>query len=138
PAARGSAQCVGDDAHWIDRASADALAFAARRLDAEGVAMLFAARQDADREFPAAGIPELVLAGLPADAATALLDREAEAPVSAQVGAELVAATGGNPLALVDLAQRLTRDQLSGAVHLPHPLPLGAGLEEAFAQQAKQ
>ena len=128
--------CVVDDAHWLDEASADALTFAARRLEAEGVAMLFTARQDTDRDFRGTGIPELRLAGLAADAAAALLELEAGAPVSPPVAEELAAATAGNPLALVDLARRLTRDQLAGIEQLPHPLPLGAGLEAAFARQA--
>jgi len=130
--------CVVDDAHWLDEVSADALTFAARRLEAEGVAMLFAARRDADRRlgFRGGGIPELELGGLAADLAAELLGLEAEAPVSPLVAAEVAVATGGNPLALVDLARRLTRAQLAGEKPLPHPLPLREGLEAAFAQQA--
>jgi hypothetical protein len=63
--------CVADDAQWLDRASADALLFAARRLDTESVVMLFGARPGG---FPAAGLPELILQGLSAQAATELLD----------------------------------------------------------------
>lgn len=130
--------CVVDDAHWLDEASADALTFAARRLDAEGVVMLFAARRDAERSFRGAGIPELELSGLARESATALLEREAGAPVSPAIAFELVAATAGNPLALVDLAQRLTRAQLGGGEPLPRPLPLGAELEAAFAREATE
>ena len=62
--------CVVDDAQWLDRASADALLFAARRLDSESIVLLLCARTGA---FPAAGLPELTLQGLSAQAATELL-----------------------------------------------------------------
>jgi DNA-binding NarL/FixJ family response regulator len=126
--------CVIDDAHWLDEASAGALAFAARRLEAEGVVMLFAARGQA---FRATGIPELELAGLDAEAAFALLDHGADVRVSPEVAEELVAATGGNPLALLDLPRRLTGEQLQGAEALPHPVPVGESLETVFAAQAR-
>ena len=61
-----------DDAQWLDRASADALLFAARRLDSESIVLLLCARTGA---FPAAGLPELTLKGLSAQAATELLRR---------------------------------------------------------------
>ena len=123
--------CVIDDAHWLDHASADALTFAARRLEAEGVVLLFAAR-GGEPAFRTTGIPELELTGLPAEAAAALFDQ----PVSTSVAGELVAATAGNPLALLDLARRLTHAQLTGAEPLPHPLPVADDLEAAFAKLA--
>lgn len=126
--------CVIDDAHWLDEASAGALAFAARRLEAEGVVMLFAAR---GQGFRATGIPELELGGLDAEAAVVLLDQDANVRVSPGVAEELVAATGGNPLALLDLPRRLTGEQLQGAEPLPHPVPVGEGLEAVFAAQAR-
>lgn len=69
--------CVVDDAHWLDKPSADALVFAARRLLAERIAMLFLARHDGPRRFEAGGIPEMVLAGLDGDAAADLLNEQA-------------------------------------------------------------
>lgn len=125
--------CVVDDAHWLDEASAGALAFAARRLEAEGVVMLFAARGEAYRTR---GIPELRLEGLDAEAAVVLLDHAARVRVSPDVAEELVAATGGNPLALLELSRRLTGEQLQGAEPLPHPVPVDENLESAFAAQA--
>ena len=125
--------CVIDDAHWLDEASAGALVFAARRLEAEGVVMLFAARGEA---FRTRGIPELELGGLDAEAAAALLD-DADVRVSPEVAAELVAATGGNPLALLDLPRRLSGEQLQGAEPLPHPVPVDESLEMVFAAQAR-
>ena len=69
--------CVVDDAQWLDRPSADALTFAARRLEAEGVVLLFAARDGELRRFEAPGLAELRLTGLGADAAAALLAEHA-------------------------------------------------------------
>ena len=126
--------CMIDDAHWLDEASAGALAFAARRLDAEGVVMLFAARGEG---FRTRGIPELELGGLDAKAAVVLLDHDANVRVSLELAEELVAATGGNPLALLELPRRLTGEQLQGGEPLPHPVPVGESLEHVFAAQAR-
>ena len=126
--------CVIDDAHWLDEASAGALTFAARRLEAEGVVMLFAARGDG---FRTRGIPELALGGLDAESATALLGHDSNVRVSPEVARELVAATGGNPLALLELPRRLTVEQLHGVEPLPHPVPVGESLETVFAAQAR-
>ena len=126
--------CVVDDAHWLDEASAGALAFAARRLEAEGVVMLFAARAQG---FRARGIPELELGGLDAEAAVALLDHDGNVRVSPEVAEALVTATGGNPLALLELRRRLSVEQLQGAEPLPHPVPVGESLETVFATHAR-
>ncbi len=126
--------CAIDDAHWLDEASAGALAFAARRLEAEGVVMLFAVR---GAGFRVPGIAELELSGLDPAAAVLLLDHDASVRVSPEVAKELVAATGGNPLALLELPRRLSEEQLRGAVPLPHPLPVGESLESVFATQAR-
>lgn len=91
--------CLVDDAQWLDGASADALTFAARRVGAEPIAFLFAART-----FPARGLPVLELDGLSADAASSLLP-DVAAPVRDRLVAEML----GNPLALTELARSLTR-----------------------------
>ncbi|MFB7762881.1 AAA family ATPase [Streptomyces xiamenensis] len=115
--------CIVDDFQWIDRASAHALLFAARRLGTERIALLFAVRGDA----PVPGVPLTVeVRGLP-DAAAAELLRARHA-VPSGVARDLVAATGGNPLALREIAARLTPAQLAGAAPLPDPLPGGARL----------
>jgi DNA-binding CsgD family transcriptional regulator len=122
--------CVVDDAHWFDGASADALVFIARRLHADPVALVVAARDGDARRFQAPGLPQLSLGGLgPADAA-ALLDDAGSLP--ATVRDELVDATGGNPLALLELPAALSDDERSGRAPLRPDLPLAERIEHAF------
>jgi DNA-binding CsgD family transcriptional regulator len=126
--------CVVDDAHWIDRESAEALAVVATRLEAEGIVMLFAARDG--EGFAPARLPTLRLTGLDADAAAALLRRHAPRGMSAGVAERLVGGTRGNPLALLELPALLTEAQFAGREPLDVPLPVGASLEQAFARRA--
>ncbi|MGW1105820.1 LuxR C-terminal-related transcriptional regulator [Streptomyces sp. NPDC002540] len=115
--------CVVDDFQWTDRASADALLFAARRLGTEKIAMLFAVRGDA----PVKGVPLTVeVRGLPAAAAAEMLESHWGVPPG--VVRELVALTRANPLALGEIAARLTPAQLAGREPLPDPLPGGVRL----------
>jgi DNA-binding CsgD family transcriptional regulator/tetratricopeptide (TPR) repeat protein len=113
---------VVDDAQWLDRASADALLFAARRLDTESVVLLFAARPGA---FAAAGVPELRLQGLSAKAAAELLP----AGLAAGRRYRVLAEAAGNPLALLELPRVLTDAAREG------PLPLTDRLRDAFETQ---
>lgn len=113
-----------DDLHTLDRPSAEALTFAARRLMADRVAVLIGTRPDADS--PATGLPVLELRGLPVDRAAELLHRVSGGVVSRDVVARLHTATGGNPLALVELAgDDIRLDRL--APHTPVPLPGSLG-----------
>ena len=137
-AERRSVLCVVDDAHWLDEASANALVFVARRLEAEGVVMLFAARDGDPRRFGAVGLPELEIGGLDGVAVTALLAEHAAVPVDPQVRDRLLERTGGNPLALVELPSVLTSDQLSGTQPLPLRLPLTDGVEYAFLERVRR
>src|SRR5215207_1224895 len=89
----GPVLCVVDDAHWLDRPSADALRFCSRRLGAEGVVVLIAAGQDGPRSFDAPDLPELRLAGLDAESAGRLLAERAGCAVEAGVLDRLAAAT---------------------------------------------
>ncbi|MFG2558400.1 AAA family ATPase [Streptomyces sp. NPDC048496] len=123
---------VVDDAQWLDDASAAALLFAARRLQAERVALLFAARDGDARRFDAGDLPTVVLGGVTGADAGALLSARAGTDIDPAVRDQLVAGTGGNPLALVELAGVLTADQLAGRAPLPTPLPLTGGVERAF------
>jgi DNA-binding CsgD family transcriptional regulator len=126
-----------DEAQWLDRSSAEVLGFAARRLEAEGVVLLFAARDGDPREFPAPGLPELRLGGLDREAAAALLER-AGAGLHPAVVDRLVERTGGNPLALLELPATLTPDQLAGRAPLDDVLPLTARLERAFGERVRR
>ncbi|MFE1595318.1 AAA family ATPase [Nocardia sp. NPDC058705] len=123
-AAQGPLLCVIDDAHWLDQASAEALLFAARRLDAEGVVMLFATRSG-PQDFPAPGLTELALSGLRPDASAALLDA-GTTPLSPAVRYRLLAESGGNPLALLELPSVVGEDGDA------NPLPLTQRLQLAF------
>jgi DNA-binding NarL/FixJ family response regulator len=125
-----------DDAHWLDPASAAALLFAARRLSLEPVAIVFGARDGDVRAFDAGDLPALELGGLDRVAVQALLSDRAAAPVSAEVSAQLLAATGGNPLALVELPEVLSAPQLQGRAPLPGRMPVTGGVERVFAQRA--
>src|SRR4051794_15381305 len=127
--------CVVDDAHWLDRPSADALRFCARRLGAEGVVMVFAAGEEASRSFDAPDLRELRLAGLDAESAGRLLVERAGSPVEAGVLERLAAETEGNPLALIELPRVLSAAQLAGRGPLPEPLPIGADLERLFLER---
>ncbi|WP_143737521.1 helix-turn-helix transcriptional regulator [Microbispora sp. GKU 823] len=111
--------CVVDDFQWVDRPSADALLFAARRLGTEPIAMPLAVRGD----MPVKGLPSLEIAGLAEPAAAELLD--AGFTLAAPVRRDLVTLTGGNPLALRESARLLTPAQRAGREPLPDPLPGG-------------
>jgi DNA-binding CsgD family transcriptional regulator len=124
--------CLVDDAQWLDDASADALVFVARRLEAEGIVMLFGAREGDVRRFDAPGLPELRLAGLDPATAGELIDRHAGAPLSWEVRNRLVVETGGNPLALLELSSSLSESQLSGGEAVLAPIPVSARVEHAF------
>jgi DNA-binding CsgD family transcriptional regulator len=130
--------CLVDDAHWLDDASADALVFVARRIEAEGIVLLFAAREGEVREFDAHELAELRLAGLDADAAAALLDRHAGIALLPETRARLVEATGGHPLALLELPSTLSEAQLAGSEPLLTPLPVSARLERAFLARVRE
>ncbi|WP_210481134.1 helix-turn-helix transcriptional regulator [Naasia sp. SYSU D00948] len=123
--------CVVDDAHWLDEASAAALLFVARRVELAPVALLFGARDGGVRRFDWGDLPDLCLGGLDEAAAAALLD-QVHAGIAPAVRAELVARTGGNPLALREIPVVLTPDQAAGATPLPAHLPLTDGLERVF------
>ncbi|MGE0880866.1 MAG: AAA family ATPase [Acidimicrobiia bacterium] len=113
---------VVDDAQSLDAASREALLFAARRLDAEGILIAFAGR--AAEPFAAyAEISPMVLTGLDEPSATAMVNEHAGVAVAPSVAQQLQQATAGNPLALAELARSLTRHQLLGFFPLPSPLP---------------
>ena len=123
--------CVIDDAQWLDHASAQALGLVARRLLAESVLMLFAAREAGEG---LRGLPELVVDGMPESDARVLLQSVVPGGLDARVGDRIVAETSGNPLALLELPRGLTPAQLAGGFGLPAP-SLAGRLEEQFARR---
>jgi hypothetical protein len=124
--------CLVDDAHWLDAASADALVFAARRLEADAVAVLFAAREGEQRTFDPPGIPALVLEALDHADGIELLRGSG---LSDTVAADLHRAAAGNPLALLELPAALSEQQRAGEEPLPEPLPVTKALREAYARR---
>jgi DNA-binding CsgD family transcriptional regulator len=130
--------CLVDDAHWLDEASADALVFVARRLEAEGIVMLFAAREGEVRRFEAPGLPTLEIGGLEPTAAGTLLDRHAPVALSKAVRERLILETAGNPLALLELSSTLSEEQLSGSEPVLAPIPVSARVERAFLARVRR
>src|SRR5215203_1026335 len=114
-----------DDAQWLDSASGEALAFAARRLRAEGIAMLWTVRTGDALSFSLDGLSELVLGGLDRSAARDLVGGTGAALVSPQALDRLLDVTGGNPLALLEIPQLLTEAQRVGTEPIDQPLPVG-------------
>jgi DNA-binding CsgD family transcriptional regulator len=133
-AENGPVLCLVDDAQWLDVPSADSLVFTARRLGAEGVVLLFAAREGEVRRFDAPGVEELVVGELDQDSAVALLDRGAR-EASPSVRERLLAEAAGNPLALLELPAGLSGAQLAGSSELPDAMPLSSRLQAAFRQR---
>ena len=121
--------CVIDDAQWLDRASAQAMAFVARRLLVESVAIVLATREPSD-EF--AGLPKLVLEGLRGADARALLVSVVPGRLDERIADQLVAETRGNPLALLELPRGLAAKQLAGGFGLPGALSIQGQIEESF------
>ena len=124
--------CVVDDEQWLDRASAQALGFVSRRLAADAVGLVFAAR---DPGAELAGLPELTIEGLPDDDARALLASVLAGPLDARVRDLIIAETRGNPLALLELPRELTPAELAGGFGLPGATPLTGRIEDSFARQ---
>ena len=121
--------CVVDDAQWLDRASAQALAFVARRLLAESVALVFSTRDPGDE---LGGLPRLVVEGLRDSDARALLGSALRVPLDERVRERLVAETRGNPLALLELPRGLTPAELAGGFGLPDAPGLSGRIEDSF------
>ncbi|HEY4464595.1 MAG TPA: AAA family ATPase, partial [Streptosporangiaceae bacterium] len=124
--------CLIDDGQWLDRASAQALGFAARRLAADPVGLVFAAREPGAE---LAGLPELEITGLRPDDARALLDSALAGPLDARIRDLIIAETHGNPLALLELPRGLSPAQLAGGFGLPSAALLTGRIEESFARQ---
>jgi DNA-binding CsgD family transcriptional regulator len=121
--------CLIDDEQWLDQASAQALGFAARRLGADPVGLVFATRAPGAE---LAGLPELDVDGLPEQDARALLDSALAGPLDEQVRDLIVAETGGNPTALLELPEALSPAQLAGGFGLPLAVSPAGRADRAF------
>ena len=144
-AREGPVLLVVDDIQWCDAASVDAILFVGRRIGAEPVALLLAAREQpgvreehAGSVFGPPGLTELRVAGLPLADAAALMAQVTGVPPAELVSQTLTEHTHGNPLALVELVHALTPDQIAGRQPLPSPLPLGERLERPFLARAER
>jgi DNA-binding CsgD family transcriptional regulator len=127
--------CVVDDAQWQDRASAQTLAFVARRLLAESVGLVFAMREPSPTQ-DLAGLPELVVSGLDERDASALLHSAIPGRLDERVTDRIVTEARGNPLALLELPRGLTSAELAGGFGVPEGvMPLANRIEQSFLRQ---
>ena len=129
--------CIVDDAQWLDHVSSQTLAFVARRLLAERVALVFAVREQGG-EPVLAGLPELAIGGLTAEHARALLDAMIPGPLDEQVKARILDETRGNPLALIELPRGKTPAELAGGFAFPDPGHLTTRIERSFLERAQK
>ncbi len=124
--------CVVDDAQWLDRASEQALGFAARRLAVERIAIVFATREIGQA---LRGLPEVHVEPLSYRDARALLESVLAGPLDDQVLDRLIVETRGNPLALVELPRGLTSSQLAGGFGVTAAAPVHSWIEESFQRR---
>jgi DNA-binding CsgD family transcriptional regulator len=124
--------CLVDDAQWIDDASAATLAFVARRLEAEPIAMLFAARDGDDAGLAPLALPQLRVDGLGPAASRELVDRGSGGALSPETSERLLRATEGNPLALLELSAAAAGAERDGDEPAFGPLPVSKRVERAF------
>jgi hypothetical protein len=127
--------CVVDDSQWLDQASARALAFVARRLGQEAVALIFAERAPSEE---LERLPELVVEGLGNGEARRLLGTRVGWPLDERVRDRIVAETHGNPLALLELPRGLKPGEPVGGFWLPVAVPLSGRIEESFRRRFEQ
>ena len=125
--------CIVDDAHWLDRASAQVLGFVGRRLLAESIGLVFAARTPTIEPDHLAGLPELWLSGLDEQSARALLATVTSGPLDERVRARIIEETRGNPLALLELCRGLGAAELAGGFALPDAGSLPKRIENHYA-----
>jgi DNA-binding CsgD family transcriptional regulator len=130
--------CLVDDAHCLDQESADVLAFVARRLDADSIAIVFAVGEPAPAPGRLAGLPELRLGGLADGDARALLAAAAGGRLARPVAEQVIAETGGNPLALMEIGRELAGGGLDADPFLSGPLPLGRRLEQHYLREVRE
>ena len=129
--------CIVEDAQWLDQASAQVLAFVARRLVAERIVLVFALRDPTDRDVRTfSGLPELVLEGLGPQEAKALLQSAVGTPLDDLVRDRIIAEARGNPLALLELPKSTLPAQLAGGFELPNAMSVPRRIQESFQQRS--
>ena len=129
--------CFVDDVQWLDRSSAQVLAFVARRLEAESVVLVFAERDSGALE-ELAGLPELRVGGLSDASARELLASVVAAPLDERVRARILAETRGNPLALLELPREFSAQGLAGGFGFPGDGSLPSRIEASFRRRVQQ
>jgi DNA-binding CsgD family transcriptional regulator len=127
--------CLVDDAQWVDRASADALVFTARRLTAEPLVLMFGARDDEERPFAAPGLAELRPSALSGADSRSLLIQGHGPDIAGPAVDWLLANCNGNPLALLELPNGLSSGQLSGHESLTAHLPPATSVEQVYLER---
>jgi DNA-binding CsgD family transcriptional regulator len=128
--------CIVDDAQWLDRVSAQTLAFVARRLLAERVGLVFARRESVD-EHALERLPELVIDGLAPDDARTLLEATIPGPLDERVQTRILREAAGNPLALIELPRGLTPADVAGGFGLPDARPLARRIEQTYLERVR-
>jgi DNA-binding CsgD family transcriptional regulator len=130
--------CVVDDAHWLDQASAQVLGFVGRRLLAEPIGLVFAARTPAASPDHLAGLPELRLGGLDEESAHRVLATVISGPLDESVRARIIEETRGNPLALFELGRDLSPAELAGGFALPRAGDLPKRIENQYIERLRE
>jgi DNA-binding CsgD family transcriptional regulator len=128
--------CLVDDAQWLDPESALALAFLARRIEAEQMAVIFAVRERSDR-FELARLPHVTLAGLGERDARSLVISAVRGPIDDRICDAIVAEARGNPLALLELPRSIGPVELAGGFGLPQAAPVAEAVEQSFRQRVE-
>jgi DNA-binding CsgD family transcriptional regulator len=128
--------CVVDDSQWLDQSSAEVLAFVARRIRADPVALLFATRPSTAADV-LSGLPELGLEGLRGSDALELLREVVRGPLDERVAERIVAETDGNPLALLELPRGLASEDLAAGFGSAGALPVSRLVESSFLQRVR-
>lgn len=126
--------CIVDDAQWLDQASAQIIGFVGRRLHAERVALLCAARTGSGDNV-LAGLPELSVGGLGDSDARALLLDNVYGPLDAAVCDQIITESHGNPLALLELPRTWNATDLAGRFGLPGSPPVVGKIEQSYGRR---
>ena len=129
--------CIVDDIQWLDRESREVLAFVARRLESDGIALVFTVQEPVGSAAMFPGLPHLRLAGLPDVEARELLESSVAGPLAGEVRDRIVAEAHGNPLALLELSGALTPEQLAGSSPPIEPLAFGSRLQRRLLRQVR-